>query len=85
MVNASSAPTEYVRFNPPETEVDDRIDVEHFPFVATNLTEGWHPVAYDVEGHQVDMEDEGDVQDSFEALKEPRGKSLEEFREELGA
>jgi len=85
MVNASSAPTEYVRFNPPGTEVDDRIDVEHFPFVATNLTDGWHPVVYDVEGHRVDGEDEGDVQDSLEALKEPRGKGLEEFREELGA
>ncbi len=43
---------------------------------------GWRVVVYDTDNQQA--EDEEDVKDSLEALNEPPGTSLEEFREELG-
>lgn len=80
MVHASSAPTEYIPMSSPsDAETDERS-----LSIVTTLAEGWHVVKYYEEGHQVDAEDERDVQDSLEALKEPKGIGFDEFREQLG-
>ncbi|GEM_PF-1614355 len=47
------------------------------------VAEGWHTVVYDTGSQQA--EDERDVEDSLEALKEPLGVSLDDLRRELGA
>ncbi|HPC94925.1 MAG TPA: hypothetical protein PLU87_08290 [Sedimentisphaerales bacterium] len=44
---------------------------------------GWHVIVYDAAIQQA--EDQRDIEDSLDALKEPPGVSLDDLRRELGA
>ncbi len=83
MVKASSAPTGYVCFDQTEQSACDSPDQACARPSVFCQTTGWHAVRYDTDSQQA--EDERDVEDSLEALKEPPGVRLDELRRELGA
>jgi hypothetical protein len=77
MVRASCKPTEYSYL-----EQSQEPEVGSLFCLATEAN-GWQIVRYDVNTQEA--ENEVDVEDSLEALKEPPGVSLDDLRQELGA
>jgi len=86
MGNASCAPTEYVCFEQTGQSVPDCPDQAHAKpsvFCAATGSEGWHVIRYD--DAMKEAEDDLDIMESLEALKEPPGVSLDDLRRELDA
>ena len=86
MVDASCAPTEYVYFEQAGQSVPDCPDQARSKpsvFCATTEAEGWRVIIYDAAMKQT--EDDLDIMESLEALKEPPGVSLDDLRRELDA
>jgi hypothetical protein len=84
MVRADCIPTEYRCLKQPEASEffssNQAYSVPTTFCLATEAT-GWRPIRYDANSQRA--EDEADVQDSLEALKEPQGIRIEDLRREL--
>jgi len=86
MVKASCVPTEYIRLDVAQQEDCDypsQACAKPSVFCAATEANGWHVIMYDAAIQQA--EDQQDIEDSLEALKEPPGVSLDDLRRELGA
>jgi hypothetical protein len=84
MVRADYLPTEYRCVRQPETSMFFSSS-QAYPvptaFSVANEDTGWRVVKYDA--RQKRAEDEADIPDSLEALKEPSGLSLEDLKRDL--
>jgi hypothetical protein len=84
MVKASYVPAEYQTIEQVTSGFFSSARAEPVPTVFCSATpaKGWKLTRYDRSTER--EEDEADIQDSLEALKEPQGISLEDLKRELG-
>lgn len=85
MTQASCIPTEYQNLGQEETSFfsSGRAESEPTVFSSATAENGWRLTVYEAAIQQA--EDEADIRDSLEALKEPPGISLDELTRELDA
>ncbi len=84
MAKASCAPTEYQSFGQEATSgffSSGRAEPVPSVFCFATSESGWRLTRYKTAGQGA--EDEADIQDSLEALKEPRGISLDDLKRDL--